>query len=693
VGTSIAAGGYLVLEEANFVFGLGSADSSRLFDASGVTVVDSYSWSAHATTTYGRCPNGTGALTTTVSSTKGAANDCGGTTGDAGVDSGVDAGADSGTDAGVDSGTDAGVDSGTDAGVASVVVNEVESNGGVPGDWVELYNAGTAAVDVSSWKFLDNDNTHAPYVIPVGTSIAAGGYLVLEEANFVFGLGSADSSRLFDASGVTVVDSYSWLTHATTTYGRCPNGSGAFRTTTSVTKGAANDCSVAVKINEVESNGGVPGDWTELYNAGSTSVDLSGWVLKDNDDTHLYTIPAGTSIAAGAYLVLDEAVVVFGLGSADSTRLYDATGTLIDTYSWTAHATTTYGRCPNGTGAFATTLSATKGTGNDCPGATPPPQTWPGANQVTTVDAANTFGSNLSGLMYEPATSSAPAVLWAVRNGPSTLFRLAWNGSIWAPEVGGGWDAGKTVHYTDGTGAPDSEGVTKAELSSPAVYVVTERNNDANSVSRLSILRFDTDQPGADLTATHDWNLTADLPVVGANLGLEGITWIPDSMLVAKSFADESTGHAYDPTLYPNHGTGLFFVGIEANGMIYAYALNHVVGGFQRVATINSGNIAVMDLSLDRDVGYLWAQCDDTCNNQAGALDIDTNALSPTFGKFVVRRQFARPASMPNINNEGIAIAPESECVGGFKNFFWSDDNQTDGHALRRDSIPCGPFL
>ena len=40
-------------------------------------LVDSYVWTAHATTTYGRCPNGTGAFSPRPRSTKGAANDCG----------------------------------------------------------------------------------------------------------------------------------------------------------------------------------------------------------------------------------------------------------------------------------------------------------------------------------------------------------------------------------------------------------------------------------------------------------------------------------------------------------------------------------------------------------------------------------------------------------------------------------------
>ncbi|WP_433080965.1 hypothetical protein ACQP1P_44695 [Dactylosporangium sp. CA-052675] len=72
---------------------------------------------------------------------------------------------------------------------------------------------------------------------------------------------------------------------------------------------------------------------------------------------------------------------------------------------------------------------------------------------------------------------------------------------------------------------------------------------------------------------TREWNLTADLPPVAANSGLEGITFVPDSYLTAKGFRDEHTGAAYDPATYPNHGGGLFLVGLEANGSIYAYAI------------------------------------------------------------------------------------------------------------------------
>ena len=44
-----------------------------------------------------------------------------------------------------------------------------------------------------------------------------------------------------------------------------------------------------------------PEQWVELYNRGSTTVDLSGWQFADGID---YTFPNGTSLAAGEYLLV-----------------------------------------------------------------------------------------------------------------------------------------------------------------------------------------------------------------------------------------------------------------------------------------------------------------------------------------------------------------------------------------------------
>lgn len=79
-------------------------------------------------------------------------------------------------------------------------------------------------------------------------------------------------------------------------------------------------------------------------------------------------------------------------------------------------------------------------------------------------------------------------------------------------------------------------------------------HHGATGSARVS--RYDVSGTGSTLNTTMEWNLTADLPVVGANLGFEGITWIPDSLLTGAGLVDESTGAPYDPARYGPHTGG-----------------------------------------------------------------------------------------------------------------------------------------
>ena len=159
-------------------------------------------------------------------------------------------------------------------------------------------------------------------------------------------------------------------------------------------------------------------------------------------------------------------------------------------------------------------------------------QPWPTSDAVVAVDSVNQFTSNLSDLVYQAPAGGTADVLWGLRNDPSTLYCLLWNGTTWSGMTDDGWTNGKTLRYPNGLGAPDAEGLTRAELSSTAIYVSAERDNNAGSVSRMSVLRYDYyGTTGTTLTATHEWNLTPDLPAAGANAGLEALTWIPDYVL------------------------------------------------------------------------------------------------------------------------------------------------------------------
>ncbi|EIV96576.1 hypothetical protein FraQA3DRAFT_6480 [Frankia sp. QA3] len=235
-------------------------------------------------------------------------------------------------------------------------------------------------------------------------------------------------------------------------------------------------------------------------------------------------------------------------------------------------------------------------------------------------------------------------------------------------------------NYAGGTGDPDAEGVV---TTPDGVVVATERDNSNSGVSLLKVLRYDVSSTATSLNATAEWNLTSDLPAVAANSGLEAVSWIPDTYLTAHGFHDEHTNTAYDPGAYPGHGSGLYFVGLEANGTIYAYALNQSGGGYTRIATAPSGFAGVMDLEYEPSAGHLWAACDDTCQGRTATLDLNAS------GRLAVTAVYARPTGMANYNNEGFAIAPQETCSAGHKPVVWSDDGNDSGHALRSGTLTC----
>ncbi|MFG2824816.1 lamin tail domain-containing protein [Kitasatospora sp. NPDC048365] len=432
-----------------------------------------------------------------------------------------------------------------------------------------------------------------------------------------------------------------------------------------------------VRINEVVTTGSV-NDSIELHNKGTAAVDVSGWILKDDNNSSKYTVAAGTVLAAGGFKAFDVHGS-FGLGSSDKARLYLPDGTtLVDSFTWTSHSAPSWSRCADGTGAFKQ-AALTLGAPNDCgsgSGGTSP-VAWPGGSAVATADGSNVFGSDLSGLYQEGS------VMWGAQNS-GKLWRLVRDGSGgWKPDTANGWSSGKTLRFTGGTGTPDSEGVTVTSAGAAGgVFVSSERNGDASGTSRLSVLRYDVSGTGGSLTATREWNLTPDLPSVGSNAGLEAITWVPDATLTAAGFKDASTGAAYDPAHYGAHTGGVFFVGVEGTGAIHGYVLQDS-GTFTRIATVGSGMAGVMELQWEPQASRLWVVCDDTCSGQHRTMTINAS------GVFATAAVYNRPSGMSNYNNEGFSPAGSDECVAGSKPVYWADDANDGGHAIRRGTIAC----
>ena len=121
-----------------------------------------------------------------------------------------------------------------------------------------------------------------------------------------------------------------------------------------------------VVINEINYNSSDafnPSDWIELYNSQPTSIDLSNWQIKDDNDNHVFVIPEGTQIEDNDYLVIVKnemnfvsvfpnipyvGELSFGFGQTDAVRLFNPWGKLMDEVYYTSEQP--WPSCANGTG-------------------------------------------------------------------------------------------------------------------------------------------------------------------------------------------------------------------------------------------------------------------------------------------------------------------------------------------------------
>ncbi|MEN6575367.1 MAG: lamin tail domain-containing protein [Phycisphaerales bacterium] len=121
-------------------------------------------------------------------------------------------------------------------------------------DWIEIYNAGTQAVDCGGMYLTDDSEKPQKWQIPTGsptaTTIAAGGYVVIWADGDVddsglhanFSLSAAgDEVHLFDTDGVTLIDEVSFdQQQVDTSLGRLPDGGDEWQSLAQPTPKAAN---------------------------------------------------------------------------------------------------------------------------------------------------------------------------------------------------------------------------------------------------------------------------------------------------------------------------------------------------------------------------------------------------------------------------------------------------------------------
>ncbi|MFN3939684.1 MAG: CotH kinase family protein, partial [Chitinophagales bacterium] len=265
---------------------------------------------------------------------------------------------------------------------AEIIVTEINYNSentANSGDWIELFNNGTNAIDISGWQLSDATGTNILHV-PVQTILEANAYIVFTAdvkqfksmhpdvinviGDFGFKLNNdADTLILTALNGdiifsVAYADNADWpqgadgtgrtlelknyaddLNDASNWFDGCMFGSPG---------SAYAPCSEPLVFSEINYNSADTadaGDWIEILNTSPASVDMSLWKFADKNDTIVYQIPTGTLLSSGERIVIANNTTLFGErheevtplatnfyfgldGAGEELRLFDANGVI-----------------------------------------------------------------------------------------------------------------------------------------------------------------------------------------------------------------------------------------------------------------------------------------------------------------------------------------------------------------------------
>lgn len=285
-----------------------------------------------------------------------------------------------------------------------IIITEVMANAGDEdtGEFIELYNFGSDTVDLAGLMFTDGDADDTLQAYDSGsTLLVPGAYAVIVDAEFDndFTIDSAaivlttgdttlgnslsvsDEVVLYEADGVTPIDSFQYPSNPGNAvsierveyWGRlddsdnweastCASGSspGLVNCVTGASTAAA-ESSYDVVITEIMSNADSEstGEFVEMYNNGTTDIDLLYWVIYDGDavDTILgFSDPFDTVLAAGQYAIIldadyagdystipsdalilttDDSTIGSGLATSDPVYIFEDNAiSLVDSFSY-----------------------------------------------------------------------------------------------------------------------------------------------------------------------------------------------------------------------------------------------------------------------------------------------------------------------------------------------------------------------
>jgi len=478
----------------------------------------------------------------------------------------------------------------------------VLANGSTYPDVIELYNSGSSAVDLGSKCLTDDESLPAKYVFPSGTSIAAGGYLLVyaDSDSTSSGLhtgfsldAEGDRVQLRDtvASGGAVLDEIVFgFQPDDLSISRTASAPGTWALTTP-TLGKANGEALAlgtpseVKINEWAGNIGyrTDKDFIELYNTSSKPVALGGCRITDDllNRPSRYSFRQLGYIPAGGFLVIDTDKLEYGLdGDFDFVFFTGADGSVIDSVSFSQQASdTSTGRSTDGGSSITSYSVPTPGLSN--------------TTALPTNSNALLTGLRITEVMYKPkaASSAGDYEYVELRNiGSSTLdlsgVRFT-NGIDYTFASGTTLAAGAYIVVCKSQSAflaryPSAAGVLAAGSFTGAL------DNSGETIAltlpspwNVHVLRFRYESSWYSSTANDGYSLVVVSPTTTAARDWgDKSTWAASAAVNGNPGSDGSVALAVTSALAANGTVGVAFsYQILANATVTSYTASGLPAG------------------------------------------------------------------------------------------------------------------
>lgn len=246
-------------------------------------------------------------------------------------------------------------------GAPELRLNEIFARGTGP-DFIELHNTGTTAAELAGYSLSDDPALPGQHVFPIGTVLAAGGFLVVTlDDNAAFRLSGDGQTVVLLRPDGNAVDAVAFGPQAADrSIGRSSDDAWSLG---APTPGAANltesiGPATGLRFNEWMASNPDGADWFELVNTSGQPASLSGLKLSNGADTTI--LPALSFIGAGGFqqIIADREDgphhVDFKLSSSgESLTLADTNGVAIDAIQFgPQEGGISEGRLPDGSGTI-----------------------------------------------------------------------------------------------------------------------------------------------------------------------------------------------------------------------------------------------------------------------------------------------------------------------------------------------------